>query len=101
MSRESHEPPHKLWIDLPALVQLLEVGFADLFEVCSRPPIVEDAVGEDLRRAMGEDLILVPEVARVRGPPSSPVESDIGLSESDIGEDSGLSGWFRMKTAKC
>ena len=94
MSRESHEPPHKLWIDLPALVQLLEVGFADLFEVRSRPPIVEDAVGEDLGRAVGEDLIHVPEVARVRGPPSGPVEVDIGLLESDVGEDGWVSGWF-------
>ena len=94
MPGKSHEPAHELWIDLPALVQLLKVGFADLSEVRSRPPIIEDAVGEDLGRAMGEDLVLVPELARIRGPPSRSVELDIGMLESDVGEDGGLSGWF-------
>ena len=91
---EAHEPAHKLWIDLLALVELLEVGFADLSEVRSRPPIVEYAVGEDLRGAMGENLILVPEVAQVWGSPSMSKEANVALSELDVGEGRGVSGGF-------
>ena len=94
MPGESHEPAHEFWVDLPAFVQLLEVTFTDVSEEGLRLPIVEDAVGEDLGGSVGEHLVLVPEVAGVGCPPSMSQELDIGLLESDVGEDGGLSGWL-------